>query len=183
MPKWTSTLTAARSSSSKRVAVMLETLHRDVQPIQQATVSRQLEGAALPCCALADDDVGPTSVRHCGLGSTERGQRCIRDFEVALSDELAMLDEEADHLSASSRKSAPLARKAARWAAFPCDDVQSYWMTISTRRFCGSRTPSAVGTRRPCSPRPITAIACAGTPSRTRASLTALARRSDSAML
>ena len=59
----------------------------------------------------------------------------------------------------------------------------AYWMTISTRRFCGSRTPSAVWTSRPCSPRPITAIACAGTPSRTRASFTAFARRSDSAML
>ena len=59
----------------------------------------------------------------------------------------------------------------------------AYWMTISTRRFCGSRTPSAVWTRRPASPRPITVIACAGTPSRTRASFTALARRSDSAML
>ena len=59
----------------------------------------------------------------------------------------------------------------------------AYWMTISTRRFCGSRTPSAVGTSRPCSPRPMTVIAGAGTPSRTNASLTALARRSDSAML
>src|SRR4029453_8800943 len=56
-------------------------------------------------------------------------------------------------------------------------------MTLSTRRFCGSRTPSPVCTSRPCSPRPITVIACAGTPSRTRASLTAFARRSDSAML
>ena len=59
----------------------------------------------------------------------------------------------------------------------------SYWMTISTRRFCGSRTPSPVCTSRPCSPRPTTLIACAGTPSRTKASFTALARRSDSAML
>ena len=59
----------------------------------------------------------------------------------------------------------------------------AYCTTISTRRFCGSRTPSPVCTRRPCSPRPTTLIACAGTPSRTRASLTALARRSDSAML
>jgi NRAMP (natural resistance-associated macrophage protein)-like metal ion transporter len=58
-----------------------------------------------------------------------------------------------------------------------------YCTTISTRRFCGSRTPSPVCTSRPCSPRPITEIACAGTPSRTRASFTALARRSDSAML
>src|SRR5215475_6066230 len=56
-------------------------------------------------------------------------------------------------------------------------------MTISTRRFCGSRTPSAVGTKRPFSPMPITVMACAGTPLRTKASLTALARRSDSAIL
>ena len=34
-----------------------------------------------------------------------------------------------------------------------------YWMTISTRRFCGSRTPSPVCTSKPCSPRPITEIA------------------------
>ena len=59
----------------------------------------------------------------------------------------------------------------------------SYWMTISTRRFCGSRTPSPVGTSSWLSPLPMTVIAWAGTPSRTRASLTALARRSDSAML
>ena len=59
----------------------------------------------------------------------------------------------------------------------------SYWTTISTRRFCGSRTPSAVGTSRPFSPTPMTVMAVAGTPSRTSASLTALARRSDSAML
>ena len=32
-------------------------------------------------------------------------------------------------------------------------------MTISTRRFCGSRTPSAVLTSRPFSPAPITLIA------------------------
>ena len=59
----------------------------------------------------------------------------------------------------------------------------SYWMTISTRRFCGSRTLSPVGTSSWLSPLPMTVIAWAGTPSRTRASLTALARRSDSAML
>ena len=59
----------------------------------------------------------------------------------------------------------------------------AYWMTISTRRFCGSRTLSPVGTSSWVSPLPMTVIACAGTPSRTRASLTALARRSDSAML
>ena len=35
-----------------------------------------------------------------------------------------------------------------------------YCTAISTRRFCGSRTPSPVCTSRPCSPRPITLIAC-----------------------
>src|SRR5258708_38872716 len=54
--------------------------------------------------------------------------------------------------------------------------------TISTRRFCGSRTPPGVGTRRPFSPMPTTEIAVAGTPSRTKASLTEFARRSDSAI-
>src|SRR6202034_2577564 len=34
----------------------------------------------------------------------------------------------------------------------------SYGKTISTRRFCGSRTPGAVGTRLSFSPRPDTAI-------------------------
>ena len=58
-----------------------------------------------------------------------------------------------------------------------------YWTTISTRRFCGSRTLSPVGTSSWLSPLPMTVIAWAGTPSRTSASLTALARRSDSAML
>ena len=76
-----------------------------------------------------------------------------------------------------TQKRRPLGRLFAIWI------VVTYWITISTRRFCGSRTPSAVCTRRPCSPRPITAIAVAGTPSRTSASLTVFARRSDSAML
>src|SRR5881394_1121661 len=74
-------------------------------------------------------------------------------------------------------------KKGGPQAAFSVVVRQIYWMTISTRRFCGSRTPSAVGTSGWLSPRPTTAIAVAGTPSRTRASLTALARRSDSAML
>jgi hypothetical protein len=61
--------------------------------------------------------------------------------------------------------------------------LSSYCSTISTRRFCGSRTPSGVGTSRPPLPTPTTAMAVAGTPFCTSASLTALARRSDSAML
>src|SRR5260370_25864854 len=36
--------------------------------------------------------------------------------------------------------------------------------TISTRRFCGSRTPSGVGTSRPFSPLPTTEIAVTRTP-------------------
>ena len=46
-------------------------------------------------------------------------------------------------------------------------------MTISTRRFCGSRTLSPVWTSNPCSPRPITEIAASGTPSFTSAAFTA----------
>lgn len=79
----------------ERVAVKLETLHGDVQTIQQAAICGQLERPALPSCAFACDDVGPTSMRNCGLGLTERGQRGIRDFKVPLSDELAMPDIEA----------------------------------------------------------------------------------------
>ena len=74
-------------------------------------------------------------------------------------------------------------KKGGPQAAFPFARFRSYWTTISTRRFCGSRTLSPVGTSSWLSPLPMTVIACAGTPSRTRASLTALARRSDSAML
>src|SRR5579862_1791525 len=54
----------------------------------------------------------------------------------------------------------------------------SYCSTISARRFCGSRTPSAVGTSRPFLPAPIVVISPPGTPSVTRPSLTAAARRS-----
>ena len=46
-----------------------------------------------------------------------------------------------------------------------------------------AHTVGGLHQERPASPRPITVIACAGTPSRTRASFTAFARRSDSAML
>jgi hypothetical protein len=79
----------------ERAVVKLEALHGDVQAIQQAAVRGQLKGAALASCAFACDHVGPTSVRNGGLGSTERGQRGIRDFKVALSYELAMPDIEA----------------------------------------------------------------------------------------
>jgi hypothetical protein len=41
----------------------------------------------------------------------------------------------------------------------------AYWMTISTRWFRDSRTPSSVYTKRPCSPRTTTLIACAGSQS------------------
>jgi hypothetical protein len=43
-------------------------------------------------------------VRYCGLGLAERGQRSIRDFEVALSDELAMPDIEANESDQDGRK-------------------------------------------------------------------------------
>jgi hypothetical protein len=38
-------------------------------------------------------------------------------------------------------------------------DAPYYAKMISTRRFCGSRTPGAVGTRLSFSPRPLTTIA------------------------
>src|SRR4029077_10288147 len=67
----------------------------------------------------------------------------------------------------------------AAWA--PAVSVETaYGKTISTRRFCGSRTPSAVGTRWSFLPRPLTAIACRATPLRASALATLLARRSDS---
>ena len=40
-----------------------------------------------------------------------------------------------------------------------CRSEIAYGKTISTRRFCGSRTPSAVGTRLSFSPRPLTTMA------------------------
>ena len=52
-------------------------------------------------------------------------------------------------------------------------------MMISTRRFCGSRTPGPVGTSRFVSPKPCVVIAFAGTPSLISSALTALARRID----
>ena len=58
-----------------------------------------------------------------------------------------------------------------------------YGKTISTRRFCGSRTPSGVGTRRSFLPRPLTTMSLRGTPRRSSAAATALARRSESRWL
>src|SRR5580700_10106915 len=52
-------------------------------------------------------------------------------------------------------------------------------MMISTRRFCGSRTPGPVGTSRWVSPKPWMAIAPFGTPSLTSSAATAWARRID----
>ena len=54
---------------------------------------------------------------------------------------------------------------------------------ISTRRFCGSRTPGPVGTSRCVSPKPWIVMALAGTPSLTSSACTALARRTDSPWL
>jgi hypothetical protein len=79
----------------ERVAVKLETLHGDVQAIQQAAICGQLTRPTFPSCAFSCDDVGPTSMRNCGFGLTERGHRRIRDFKVALSYELAMPNIEA----------------------------------------------------------------------------------------
>ena len=50
---------------------------------------------------------------------------------------------------------------------------------ISTRRFCGSRTPGPVGTSRCVSPKPWMVIAFCGTPSLTSSACTAWARRTD----
>src|SRR5947207_11624935 len=51
------------------------------------------------------------------------------------------------------------------------------------RRLLGYRVWSGVGTSSPVSPAPISLTDCAGTPERTSASLTAVARRTDSAWL
>lgn len=56
---------------------------------------------------------------------------------------------------------------------------QHYWITSSTRRFCGSRTQSPVCTNS-LPPRPITVIVSAGNPPRTRF-LGGIARRRDRA--
>ena len=52
-------------------------------------------------------------------------------------------------------------------------------MTISTRRFCGSRTPGPVGTSSCVSPKPWMPMAACGTPSLTSSACTALARRTE----
>ena len=52
-------------------------------------------------------------------------------------------------------------------------------MTISTRRFCGSRTPGPVGTSKCVSPKPWMVMAFFGTPSLTSSACTAWARRTD----
>ncbi len=65
----------------------------------------------------------------------------------------------------------------------PCVVVGSYSNTISTRRFCGSRTPSGVGTSGSRSPFQAIEIISAGTPKRMIWSRTVSARCSDSPML
>ena len=58
-----------------------------------------------------------------------------------------------------------------------------YLTVISTRRFCGSRTPSAVGTRGCSSPRASVVIDARGMPAEARRLATASARRRDSSTL
>jgi hypothetical protein len=50
---------------------------------------------------------------------------------------------------------------------------ENYLMMISTRRFCGSRTPGPVGTSRWVSPKPWIVMALFGTPSFTSSAATA----------
>ena len=50
---------------------------------------------------------------------------------------------------------------------------ESYLMMISTRRFCGSRTPAPVGTSGWVSPKPWIEMALFGTPSLTSSAATA----------
>jgi len=68
-------------------------------------------------------------------------------------------------------------------SAVPGVTAGDYGKTISTRRFCGSRTPGAVGTRGSFMPRPVMAMSLRGTPSFSSAAATALARRSESRWL
>jgi len=64
-------------------------------------------------------------------------------------------------------------KKGGPQAAFPFARFRWYWTRISTRRFCGSRTLSPVGTSSWLSPLPMTVIAWGRHASRTKASLTA----------
>ena len=59
----------------------------------------------------------------------------------------------------------------------------AYGKRISTRRFCGSRTPCGVGTRRSLKLRPATDMSLRATPSAARRVATAFARRSESRWL
>lgn len=69
--------------------------------------------------------------------------------------------------------------------SWPCErhagkqDPLGHCMTISTRRFCGSRTPAPVGTSRWVWPNPRMVMAAGGTPSRTSSPATACARRTE----
>ena len=65
----------------------------------------------------------------------------------------------------------------------PAHALPPQFMTISTRRFCGSRTPSAVGTSGSDSPTPRSTIRLSATPSVTSSRRTASPRRTDSAWL
>ncbi len=81
--------------------------------------------------------------------------------------------------SRQSKIHCPKQKRAPQGALFRKKLPRSYLMMISTRRFCGSRTPAPVGTSRWVSPKPEMAIDEAGTPSLTSSALTAWARRTD----
>ena len=71
------------------------------------------------------------------------------------------------------------ARHKRRAPAQTADAASGQRRMISTRRFCGSRTPGPVWTSKRLNPKPWAVIAARGTPCRTSSAATASARRTD----
>ncbi len=116
------------------------------------------------------------------------GVRVLRD---AVDGRLPLSLERGDVGAALSRtrglqERRPVQMKAGRtngpagFVSAAVDCREDYLITISTRRFWGSGTPSAVGTSGSVSPLAIVVISVAGSPSRTSSAFTESARRCDS---
>ena len=108
-----------------------------------------------------------------GVDPLDRSER----FQIICSSSFSVVPTLREHITSEG------ARADAANAAPASMILIRYCRTISTRRFCGSRTLGPVGTSRSVWPKPWMEMALAGTPSRTSSPATACARRSERPML
>jgi len=119
-----------------------------------------------------DSEIGSTEFHQRGHHTVHGSNRRRHDAALSSNDRLRI----ASHRLHQSMQAPQLTRTLAN---HPAPHPPAQRMMISTRRFCGSRTPGPVGTSRCVSPNPWMLIACRGTPSFTSSAATAWARRTD----